>query len=456
MDEEAGFNELSPDVQVQVLKFLPFRTRVRFERVCKNWAALLDYVWKRQKRLAVCFANRYDLDPCHDPSHRFALSDVVVDSNHSFIHYQRDSFSVLKRCPNLIALYFAANQVATDSFGTDLFKYCPRLEHVSLRDTTSFIAFSSYVHSKRANYIRCLHIDNDDQDADDDFDECLIEFIKRCPKLESLTNFTNYNTILLMEAAAPKLTELKMGAVDDVAVSFLVAGACQLQRLSVKESLDAESVRQILTLKHLEDLELCASSSAVRLITDSSLRFKSISLLSAEVDGFDAAGVRALLSRHGSYLKRLQVSGIKLVANDFSMFSQCVQLLSLRVLPSDPVTLTNASMQTLSQLRNLKELELAACIMSQNQVDLLLNSLVHLNEISLINVPMVSQIRNSLIAYAQRYPHRQMTAWLAYDDRPNASPPRRRPEGRESRVTRPPPGLSNIDVRGNLRIVYTH
>lgn len=452
-----GFNELSPDVQVQVLKFLPFRTRVRFERVCKNWADLLDYVWKRQKRLSICFANRYDLDPCHDPSHRFTLSDIVVDSNHSFVHYQRDSFSILKRCPNLIALYFAANQVATEGFGFDLSKYCPRLEHISLRDTTSFIAFSSYVSHRRINHIRCLHIDSDDQDADDDFDECLTDFAALCPKLECLINFTNYNTISLIESVAPKLVELKMGTVDDVTVPVLVKLAHQLQGLAVKETLDVDSVRQILTLKQLQDLEMCATAAAVRLLTDSSIRLEALSLLSAETDGFDASDLRVLLSRHGQSLRRLQVAGLKFVANDFTMFSDhCVYLTSLRVVPCDPVTLTNVSIQALSQLIQLRDLELGVCIMTHNQVDLLLNSLTRLKEISLVNVPMVFPLRNSLLAFSRRYPRRNITAWFSYDDRPNASPTRRRPDGRESRIIRPPPGLANIHVHGNLRIVYTH
>lgn len=463
-DEDASFGELSPDVQIQVLTFLPFRARVRFERVCKNWAALLDYIWKRQKRLAICFANHYDCDPCHEPSHRFALSDIVVDSSHSFVHYQRESFNIVQRCPNLIALYFSANQVATETFGVDLAIMCPKLEHISLRDVTSFIAFSTFAKQIRHknvnnNNIRCIQIDCDDQDADDDFDEALIRFAMSCPKLESLTNFTSYNTISLLEAVAPKLVELRMGTVDDVAISYLMAGGQQLQRLAVKEPLDADCVQCILSLKHLIELELCATMTAVHLITSSNLKFKALSLLAAETDGFVAEDVRNLLARHGSSLQRLQVGGFKMMPNDFSMFSEhCHRLLSLRVLPSDPVTLTNASIHALSHLTNLKDLELGACIVTHNQIELLLNSLNKLKEISLVSVPMAQQIKNVLLAYARSHSRRQITAWFSYDDRPNASPPpRRRPDGKESRsVVRPPPGLSNIDVRGNLRIIYTH
>lgn len=457
-DEPAGFSDLSPDVQVQVLQFLPFRTRVRFERVCKNWAAILKYVWRSQKRLAICFANRYELDMCHDRNHRFALSDIVVDSNHSFVHYQRESFQIIKRCPNLIALYFSANQVATETFGNEISKLCPKLEHISVRDVTTFIAFASFPVLSRPNYIRCLHIDSDDQDADDDFDEDILCFAEGCPNLQSLSNFTNYNTLTIAEKVGPNLVEFKMGAVDDVVISLLVSVAKQLQRVAVKDSLDPESVQQILTLKHLEELELCASAASVRAITDSSIRFKALSLLSAETDPFTTADLRALLSLHGHSLKRLQVAGLKFVSNDFTMFAEyCLQLRSLHVLPSDPVTLTNASIQSLSQMRALRDVEIAACLITRNQTETLLNSWTRLKVISLINVPIATQIRDVLSTFARRYPRRQITAWLGYDDRPNADPPpRRRPDGRDSRVIRPPPGLSNIEVRGNLRIVYSH
>lgn len=453
-DPVASFEDLAPDIQVQVMQFLPLKSRVRMERVCRNWAAILDYVWKRQKRLAICFANRYELDACHDPSHRFTLSDIIVDSNHSFVHTQRESFSIVKRCPNLIALYFSANQVATNSFGSDLAHFCPKLEHISLRDTTSFLAFASYATSAEPNHMRCLQIDSDDQDADDDFDDEICDFISHSPGMESLTNLTNYNTISLIEMIAPKLMELKMGSLDELAVPFLVSGATRLKRLAIKCALDTDSIRLILTLKHLQHLEICATTHAVLLLAHSSIKLKSLTLVQADSEGFSADDLHLMLSQNSQSLRRLEVAGLKIVASDMSMFGEyCRRLRSLHVLPSDPLTMNQQAIQSLSRLTDLRDLEIGTCILTHNQLNLLLNSMPKLKEVSLINTQSVHPLREALIAYARQHPHRQMIVWCNYDDRPNASPPRRRSE---NRPVRRPPGLTNIEIHGNIRIIYSH
>ena len=454
-DFEVRFSQLSPDIQVQVLEFLPISARVRFERVCKNWADLLKYVWKKQKRLVVCFANKYyDNDYCLDPSHRPTLTDIFVDQQHSFVHTQRDSFSVIRRCPNLIALYFSANQVATDHFGSDIAKYCPRLEHVSVRDATTFLAFKSFARIERSR-IKCIHIDSDDQDADDDFDEEIANFARCCPRLENLLNFSNYNTFTLFELLSSQLVQLKVGSICDIVFPTLIGKGFRLKEVCVKDVLDTHSVGMILRLKKLESLELAATSVVLRLITDSDVKFKSLSLMSAECDGFTAMDLRNMLSRHGFSLRRLSVSGLKFAPEDFVMFREfCPLLTSLEVIPTDIVSVNDAGIQALCNQTQLIRLDLAVFIFNEGQLNNLLHSLTKLHEISFQNVQVTTgSMTEFLHSYATRHPNRQITAWLSYDDRPNASPP---PRSLLARSERKPPGLSNINVMENLRIVYTH
>ena len=168
-----------------------------------------------------------------------------------------------------------------------------------------------------------------------------------------------------------------------------------------------------------------------------------------------AGDLEPLLAHHGPYLRSLEVAGLKLTSSAFVYLSHCPLLESLHILPSEPFTLLPEAVQSLCRLTGLRDLELGVCLVTHNQVNQLLQPLVKLKQLSLINVPTVFPLRQPLLAYARRFPRRRITVWLSYDDRPNASPPRRL-DARDTRTSRAPPGLSNIEVIGNLRIMYTH
>lgn len=98
--EQFKFQNLRDDHQLEILKYMLIKERVRFERVTTNWANLLDKLWLSQKQLAFCSGvSRSPASGCH--------SIGRIDCLYQRRMPDKAMFKIISRCKNLIALEFS-------------------------------------------------------------------------------------------------------------------------------------------------------------------------------------------------------------------------------------------------------------------------------------------------------------------------------------------------------------
>lgn len=121
----------------RVMFFLPFRERVKCERVCKIWRKCSLEV-NESKQTALCIMgetrNRnMNQNFCSSPVHRiYKLFDIIERNDR-----MTDIRPILKKVPNLRSLHLKAdeyNPIVTSEEALDIPKLLPELEHFSFCD----------------------------------------------------------------------------------------------------------------------------------------------------------------------------------------------------------------------------------------------------------------------------------------------------------------------------------
>lgn len=127
--EQFGFDELSEYDQLELLKYMPVKERVRFERINTEWSQLLDRLWLSQS--GIHFGMRRDtIVDCH-PIGRNDRSLVAVTPVEVM-------FKIVSKCKNLKAFEVGANSELFDDhnaatqLATVLNANCKMLEHLDI------------------------------------------------------------------------------------------------------------------------------------------------------------------------------------------------------------------------------------------------------------------------------------------------------------------------------------
>lgn len=135
--EQFGFNKLNEHDKLELLKYMPIKQRVRFERINTTWARLLARLWMSQKQLK--FGNCYGRTPeCHE----FDLNDQCDAPVKIFLN-------VLSRCKNLKALEVNSHEFDESELAAQLASVlnenCKKLEHLSVWPSTNLVLFELFI-----------------------------------------------------------------------------------------------------------------------------------------------------------------------------------------------------------------------------------------------------------------------------------------------------------------------
>lgn len=120
----------------EVIRFLPFRERVKCERVCKNFKSIIEEVNSKKSSLSVLgeMVNSNIIQNfCTHPAHRlWKATDVLERTN-----WMPDITAVLKKVPGLKALHLRADDyqpILRNGEAAQIGRLLPCLEHFSLID----------------------------------------------------------------------------------------------------------------------------------------------------------------------------------------------------------------------------------------------------------------------------------------------------------------------------------
>lgn len=121
----------------RVMYFLPFRERVKCERVCKVWRkCALEVSNSRQTSLSIMgekVNKNMNQNFCATPAHRVSKLYDIVERTDSSVNL----LSILSRVPNLKALHLKADDtspVITSEEAKEIPKLLPQIEHFSFCD----------------------------------------------------------------------------------------------------------------------------------------------------------------------------------------------------------------------------------------------------------------------------------------------------------------------------------
>ncbi|KAI1300250.1 hypothetical protein HDE_03542 [Halotydeus destructor] len=136
--EPVDINECLSDVCLaEVLHFLPFRERVKCERVCQKWRRnVLDINENKQSSLSIMgelITLNVIANFCTNPRHRIWKStDILVRTDS-----MTDIMKVIRKVPNLKALHLRSDDfypILQDGEADQIGRFLPKLEHFSLID----------------------------------------------------------------------------------------------------------------------------------------------------------------------------------------------------------------------------------------------------------------------------------------------------------------------------------
>lgn len=151
--EQFGFERLHEDDQLEVLKYMPSKERVRFERNNKYWARLLDRLWLSQKQLHFG-GHLVKPSKCHP----IGLIDQSPDEQIAF----EVILKVISECKNLKALSFSSNTVVELDIATQLANVlndnCEKLVHIRI-PSISIAFFEMFIPSDKFSCLLPLRYD---------------------------------------------------------------------------------------------------------------------------------------------------------------------------------------------------------------------------------------------------------------------------------------------------------
>lgn len=146
------FNDLNEYDLIELLKYVPLKERIRFERVHSKWAAVLEGLWFSQKQLA--FGRMERQWNCH----QFRFNDMCRSSKPT---PTSEIFNIVSRCANLKALSLGDKVNISEpsdcaNLATLLNSNCKVLEHSSVFRFAYFDYKAFYELFKPSQMFCCL------------------------------------------------------------------------------------------------------------------------------------------------------------------------------------------------------------------------------------------------------------------------------------------------------------
>ena len=422
------FTDMSSDVLVRVLKYLSITERVKAERINRSVAVAMAHVWATQRSLTVTLNPTIQQNFCSHKRHRFCFQDLFYDQENLNCHLDRSFFRVVKKCPNLRSLHLLSNPVSTKTFGSDLYKHCPNIEHVEIRDTTTFVSFSRYVgkgSKQLPNELKCIVLNEHDSEADEEIESSLIQVVSKSPKLDTFINFSIWNTEKLVEIVAPFVKEYRVNSFWNMSSVDTVCelGANNLTSFGIREILPLERAEGVIEkLVNVSKLEINIDGEELkswyktltRLVrSESRVPLEELSLFPG-YEYYDAKDNDNFLSNNGRSLRSLSLWSFQLRGHSLRYIHQfCPSLEELRVYARQELEM-KPWFRSLARLIHLKKLELKEPVMTTQQLTHILNGLTNLEEIQLIQFEFTHQFKNILINYSRRHSARIINVYLDF------------------------------------------
>lgn len=430
MESICRFSDVAEDLKVEIIKYLSFEERISCERINHEMSRVVNCVFRNQKNFVSSYGpfeyESWDTK-CGHKAHAASKSDVFSDKHGYTQHVNRNSWKVIKRCPNLKSIKWYSNSVTT-MFGSELYELNPNIEHLEFRDAQTFYAASDYLESplgvQKDNRITCLSIGSDDHEADDieDFEDRYFEFLQKCSKLDTFINYSIFNTPHVMELLAPRLKDLRVGSFHDMnsCLKIIIEKGVNITKLSIREKIKDRKLLLDLTLMpklqsldvsfdldHMDDFMDRVSQKTVAL-TEISIDPEISSYLKQETKDF--------LKKCGSPLRKLHLLGFDCdlkYMRDWPVYTPL--LTNLGIFCRYPDTrLSSDAAEGLVGFHPLKRLYLMNMKITDGNFRVILNGLLHLREIHLIRVKMTSKMKQDILKYAERHERRQIAVYVDY------------------------------------------
>lgn len=419
------FMQLSQDVLTRVFKYLPISERAKAERIHPTFPAIMAHVWLRQRSLVVSFNPTFQNQFCSYKGHKFHFEDVFYDQEKNTSHVDRSFFKLLQKCPNIKNLFLLSNSVITKSFGYDLRKYCKNLEHIEIRDTATFVSFASYVSKKKCSQLKCIQLDDFDDEADEEIESAIVRVVKNCPKLDTFINNTIWNTEAVIKTVLPRVTDYRVNTLPNLNLLDLVTelGSDTLKSFGIREILPLERgellIQKLVKMNQLEinidgeELKLWYKTLSRLVRSGDRVPLQSLTLYPGH-EYFDTKDNDYFFSNNGRHLKSLSLFSFQLRGASLRYIHQfCPDLEELRVYARQILEM-KLWYKSLARLTRLKRLELKEAVMSGDEFRHVLNGLPNLKEIHLILFDFTSVIKSQLIAYARRHKPRIINVGLDF------------------------------------------
>src|SRR4051812_31404799 len=100
MKDNMKFYDLNDYILINVIKYLSYVDRVKFERVDTFFRDLVADVFSQQQIFVTTFVGFFDNDKCACDKHRFQQCDIFVDKETDYWCKSRSSYKILLRCKN--------------------------------------------------------------------------------------------------------------------------------------------------------------------------------------------------------------------------------------------------------------------------------------------------------------------------------------------------------------------
>ena len=262
------FDDLSEDILFHVVHFLTLEEKFAYERISSRLGRAINGSLVYQKHLVSAFLVHRDMfqNKCQHNHHRFnAKFDTISDIKGLSEHTSRVTWSVIKRCPNLITLRLMSNSFTT-FFGQELAEICPKIQHFEFRDVNSFVGASDYLETEemaQENGITCILIGQEDHEADDnndDFESYFLPFLQKSKKLETFVNLSTFNTEDVMKIVVPRVKDLRIGMFEEPleTLRMVINKGCNIEKLSIKDEItDNDTLCDLKKIPKLTSLEVC-------------------------------------------------------------------------------------------------------------------------------------------------------------------------------------------------------
>lgn len=418
--QKKKFHHLPFDVIIRVLKYLPLRERVRFERVSPEWKHNLDAVWKSQKKLAIYYCPKIERGfKCGhlEQQHQIPSSCIFVDEGSYFSHMKRDSYHVIRKCHNLKVLRYNASFIVSPSFGSDIATFCPDIEHVSFPDVNTFRAFCGYSAALQGKCnITCVHITEPDlRPTLEGFADDLLAFLNHCPRLQSFVNMSYSNTLDVVHESLSRIKHIQVQTfiISDQGLVEELKRAKQMESFSCNHgTLTQTTIDALVRLPNLKSIGLPAVAD------DDDFAYRS--LASKGWNAFtmwaedptvpvEWGTIRRFLQTSLASLRHLSLMGVELTSGDIVNICNLVphlESLDLGMYLPSPATphliLTQPAINSLSIMINLGRLLLQKLMFTVGQFNQIIHSLGNLNELYLIDIDLTLDMRRALLGQCRR------------------------------------------------------